>query len=63
MVDLIKGGKLISKHETRADALVTCFERGFVHDGHSRTRKNSLLPDVKIVGEDYDYVEERYDAD
>ncbi len=63
MVDLISNGKLISRHETRADALVTAFERGFTEDSHSRTRRNCLKRGVRVVGEDGDYVEERYDGD
>lgn len=61
MVDLTYNGKLISKHETRADALVTAFERGFTEDQHSRTRRNCLKRGVAISGEDGDYIEERYD--
>lgn len=57
MQKLVVRGKVIEEFPTRALAIVACFERGLVHDSHSRKR-NQLLPWVKIEGEDEegDYV-------
>lgn len=61
MVDLVRNGQLISRHETRAQAYVAAFEQGLVHDSHARGRRNTLLPGVKVNGVDGDYVETRYE--
>lgn len=52
MQKLIVKGQVVGEFETRAQALVACFDRKLVYDQHSRSHRNQLLPFVKIEGTD-----------